>query len=169
MLRLEADSVTSQSVKIPFDFPYRQTIPEGKDPGDCIIIRPITVGTWFRIKPLLASIDDIGELISAGTPDFSEKVFRAIEKNSDVIFEIVCLGIHNKKGDMPKWFRETLEHNATWQDIYILLNAILFRLSHNPFLSSITLLKSMSPIGEAEIIALRKNRETWNCTAASLS
>ncbi|MEG1543221.1 MAG: hypothetical protein RR382_01675, partial [Tannerellaceae bacterium] len=31
-------------------------------------------------------------------------------------FEIVCIGIHNKRGDMPVWFREVLKDNCTWQD-----------------------------------------------------
>lgn len=82
-------------------------------------------------------------------------------KYDELIFEIVCLGIHNKKGDMPAWFREVLKDNCTWEDLYILLNAILFRLGCNPFSRTIIALEAVSPLSEEEIIALQENNETW--------
>lgn len=82
-------------------------------------------------------------------------------KYDEIIFEIVCLGIHNKKGNMPAWFREVLKDNCTWEDIYILLNAILFRIGCNPFSRTITALEAVSPLDEEELIALQKNNETW--------
>ena len=44
LFQQESESVTEQPVKIPFDFTNRDSIPKGKDPGDCIVIKPITVG-----------------------------------------------------------------------------------------------------------------------------
>lgn len=57
LFQQESESVTEQPVKIPFDFTNRDSIPKGKDPGDCIVIKPITVRTWFRIRPLLLEIE----------------------------------------------------------------------------------------------------------------
>ena len=65
LFQQESESVTEQPVKIPFDFTNRDSIPKGKDPGDCIVIKPITVRTWFRIRPLLLEIEkeDIDKMI----------------------------------------------------------------------------------------------------------
>lgn len=44
LFQQESDSVTEQPVRIPFDFSNRDSIPNGKDPGNSIVIKPITVG-----------------------------------------------------------------------------------------------------------------------------
>ena len=65
LFQQESDSVTEQPVRIPFDFSNRDSIPNGKDPGNSIVIKPITVRTWFRIRPLLLEIEkeDIDKMI----------------------------------------------------------------------------------------------------------
>ena len=73
-----------------------------------------------------------------------------MNKYDDVILSIVCIGLHNKKSDPSTWFRDTLKDNCTWEDLRILLNAILFRIGYNPFYKSIMTLKNMSPLSEAE-------------------
>lgn len=163
MLKLEAEAVTGQPVKIPFDFADLSSVPDGKTPGDSIVIKPMTVGTWFRLKPLLASVDkeDIQTIVSNGEPVFNQKTGDIMQKYDVLLFEIACVGIHNKNGDMPQWFRETLKKNCTWQDIFIIINAIFFRLNHISFMNSITLTRSVSPLGEEEIIALQENKKTW--------
>ena len=157
VLQLESESVSCQPVSIPFE------LPEGKTVGDSIAITPITVRTWFRIKPLLLYIDkeDREVLIADKNKGFSNQVAELIAKYDELIFEMVCLGIHNKKGDMPDWFREVLKDNCTWEDIYILLNAVLYRVGCNPFSRTIIALEAVSPLSEVEIIALQKNSETW--------
>ena len=163
VLQLESESVSCQSVAIPFEFTQLESFPEGKTAGNSIVITPITVRTWFRIKPLLLCIDkeDREVLIVDKNKGFSDRVAELIAKYDELIFEIVCLGIHNKKGDMPVWFREVLKDNCTWEDIYILLNAILYRIGYNPFSRTIIALEAVSPLSEEEIIALQKNSETW--------
>ena len=134
-----------------------------KKEGENFDTPSITVRTWFRIKPLLLYIDkeDRAILIADKDKRFSNRVAELIAKYDEIIFEIVCLGIHNKKGDMPAWFREVLKDNCTWEDIYILLNAILYRIGCNPFSRTIIALEAVSPLSEVEIIALQKNSETW--------
>lgn len=165
-LRLEAETVTEMPVKIPFEFKNKDAVPEGKDPGDCIVIRPITVRTWFRIRPLLMQIkaEDVGRMIvKAGelNDDFAE----LMDKYGELLMDIVCLGIHNKPSDPPAWFRDVLMDNSTWEDIRILLNAILYRIGYFPFCTSITTLQNVSPIGETEIIAAQENLQSWQNTA----
>lgn len=174
VLQLESESVSCQPVTLPFEFTRLESLPKGKAVGDNIVITPITVRTWFRIKPLLLYInkEDRAVLIADKEKGFSDRVAELIAKYDEIIFEIVCLGIHNKKGDMPAWFREVLKDNCTWEDIYILLNAILFRIGCNPFSRTIIALEAVSPLSEAEIIALQRNSETWMKTdrkAASCS
>ncbi len=163
VLQIESNVVTDQPVKIPFEFTRLDLLPEGKKLGDSIVITPLTVRTWFRIKPLLLHIDKQDREILTANKDtgFNNEIADLMAKYDEIIFEIVCLGIHNKKGNMPAWFREVLKDNCTWEDIYILLNAILFRIGCNPFSRTITALEAVSPLDEEELIALQKNNETF--------
>ena len=83
LFQQESESVTEQPVKIPFDFTNRDSIPKGKDPGDCIVIKPITVRTWFRIRPLLLEIEkeDIDKIhgLGLGADDYMTKPFSPSE------------------------------------------------------------------------------------------
>lgn len=174
VLQIESNVVTDQPVKIPFEFTRLDLFPEWKKLGDSIVITPLTVRTWFRIKPLLLQIDKQDREILTANKDtgFNNEIADLLAKYDEIIFEIVCLGIHNKRGNMPAWFREVLKDNCTWEDIYILLNAILFRIGCNPFSRTITALEAVSPLDEEELIALQKNNETWknrNRKAASCS
>ena len=174
VLQIESNVVTDQPVKIPFEFTRLDLLPEGKKLGDSIVITPLTVRSWFRIKPLLLYIDKQDREILTANKDtgFKNEIADLMAKYDEIIFEIVCLGIHNKRGNMPAWFREVLKENCTWEDIYILLNAILFRIGCNPFSRTITALEAVSPLDEEELIALQKNNETWknrNRKAASCS
>ena len=174
VLQIESNVVTDQPVKIPFEFTRLDLLPEGKKLGDSIVITPLTIRTWFRIKPLFLYIDKQDREILTANKDtgFKNEIADLMAKYDEIIFEIVCLGIHNKRGNMPAWFREVLKDNCTWEDIYILLNAILFRIGCNPFSRTITALEAVSPLDEEELIALQKNNETWknrNRKAASCS
>jgi hypothetical protein len=174
VLQIESNVVTDQPVKIPFEFTRLDLLPEGKKLGDSIVITPLTVRSWFRIKPLLLHIDKQDREILTANKDtgFKNEIADLMAKYDEIIFEIVCLGIYNKRGNMPAWFREVLKDNCTWEDIYILLNAILFRIGCNPFSRTITALEAVSPLDEEELIALQKNNETWknrNRKAASCS
>lgn len=163
VLQIESNVVTDQPVKIPFEFTRLDLLPEGKKLGDSIVITPLTVRSWFRIKPLLLYIDKQDREILTANKDtgFNNEIADLMANYDEIIFEIVCLGIHNKRGNMPAWFREVLKDNCTWEDIYILLNAILFRIGCNPFSRTITALEAVSPLSEEELIALQKNNETW--------
>ena len=163
VLQIESNVVTDQPVKIPFEFTRLDLLPEGKKLGDSIVITPLTIRTWFRIKPLLLHIDKQDREILTANKDtgFNNEIADLMAKYEEIIFEIVCLGIHNKRGNMPAWFREVLKDNCTWEDIYILLNAILFRIGCNPFSRTIIALEAVSPLSEEELIALQKNNESW--------
>lgn len=163
VLQIESNVATDRPVTIPFDFNRQDALPAGKKLNDSIVITPITVRTWFRIKPLLLHIEKQDRQILSANKDtrFNNQVAELMTKYDELIFEIVCLGIHNKRGDMPAWFREVLKDNCTWEDLYIILNAILFRIGCNPFLRTITALEAVSLLSEEEIIALQKNNESW--------
>ena len=162
LFKLESASITEQPVKIPFDFSEKKSIPAGKEVGDSIVIRPITVRTWFKLRPLLLEIDpaDLDKMIVKSdepTSDFPVMM----DKYGELLLDIVCLGIHNKPSEPPAWFRNVLIDNSTWEDIRILLNAIFFRIGYFPFCDSITMLQNVSPLGETEIIAAQKNLQSW--------
>lgn len=163
IVSLESDAVTEKAIRIPYEFTETQSVPPGKSAGDHIIITPITVRTWFKIKPLLLQIrqEDLNKMQSPDGQSFPTECPEIIHRYDDLLLDIVCLGIHNQKSDPPAWFREVLKDNSTWEDIAILLNAILFRLGYNPFYKSITMLKNVSPMTEAEIIAAQNNAASW--------
>lgn len=163
--QLESDTITEQPVKIDFEFSNRESIPEGKKVGDSITIEPITVRTWFRIRPLLLQIDkkDFDKMIykKGEKKEITKDLPDIMSKYSDLLLDIVCLGIHNKKTVPPQWFREVLMDNSTWEDIRILLNAVLYRIGFFPFCESITLLRNVSPLKtETEKIAVQ-NLTSW--------
>ncbi|MCE8835155.1 hypothetical protein K0F64_12140 [Phocaeicola vulgatus] len=165
LFKLESASITEQPVKIPFDFSERKSIPAGKEVGDSIVIRPITVRTWFKLRPLLLEIEpaDLDKMIVK--PDEPTSDFPVMmDKYGELLLDIVCLGIHNKPSEPPAWFRNVLIDNSTWEDIRILLNAIFFRIGYFPFCDSITMLQNVSPLGETEIIAAQKNLQSWQDT-----
>ena len=150
IIALESDTVSESTIRIPFEFACLDSVPEGKRVDKYITITPLTVRSWFRLKPLLLAIDpeDLEVIVGNGDGTFDPRVPEVI-------------GLHNKKSDPPAWFREVLKDNCTWEDTRILLNAVLFRVGYNPFYKSIMTLKNMSPLNEAEIIAARKNLKSW--------
>lgn len=164
----ESNTVSNQSVSIPFDFTNTESLPKGKNVGDSIVITPITVRSWFKMKPYFVHIDkeDIDKLVLKQGVEFDSEIRDVINKYDSLLFEIVCIGIHNKKGDMPGWFKNVLMDNCTWEDIGILLNAIIYHIGTTAFMNSITALKNVSPLDEEEIIALQQNKERWNRKAA---
>ncbi len=162
MLFRESDAAVDKSIKIPFEF---RNVPSDKvdKVGQHIVIRPATVSTWFRLKPLLAMIEgkDLELAKAAKGKDFNTDIAEVMERYDTLIMEIVYLGIHNNDGDMPEWFKKVLIDSCTWEDIYILFNAIIYRLGTSSFLNTITAMEAVSPLDEREIIALQENKETW--------
>ncbi|MGL5958097.1 MAG: hypothetical protein ACRCZZ_05850 [Phocaeicola sp.] len=167
LLNHETDVITERAIKIPFDFSNRESIPKRESP-DCVVVTPITVRTWFKLRPLLLQIDreDL-ESIVVQQGETSIDAIDMMDKYGDLLLDIVCIGIHNKPSDPPEWFKEALKDNSTWGDIRILLNAILYRIGQFPFYKSITTLQSVSPTGETEIIAAQKNLQSWRGSAKS--
>lgn len=163
IVSLESDTVTEKPIRIPYEFPETKAVPEGKSPGDHIVVTPITVRTWFQMKPLLLQIrkEDLDHILLREGKGFTTECIEIISRYDQLLLDIICLGIHNRKSDPPVWFREVLKDNSTWEDLGILLNAILFRLGYNPFYKSITMLKNVSPMTEAEIIAAQNNARSW--------
>lgn len=158
---LESQSVTDQPVEIPFEF---KNVPEGKEVRDNIVVRPITVRTWFQLKPYFLHIEkeDIDLLIaSKDSNSLSAEALRVIEKYDELLFEMICIGLHNKPGNMPEWFKEVLKDSCTWEDMYILWNAIIFRVGAMSFINTITAAKAVSPLDEKEIIAFQENKDSW--------
>lgn len=164
---LESETITEKAISIPFAFENRESVPEGKEPGDCIVIRPITVRTWFRIRPLILQIEkeDLDRMI-VSKDEANADLADLMAKYDELIVDIICIGIHNKKSDAPQWFRDVLVDNTTWDDLRILLNAIIYRIGFFPFCESITMLQNVSPLKtETEIIAAHKNLTSWQESA----
>ena len=159
----DCSTAVEQAIKIPFEFSDKSSIPKGVELRDEIVITPITVRSWFKIKSLLIQIDtqDIQKFVCSKDEPYPLHAEEMIAKYDDIILDIVCLGIHNKKTDPPGWFREVLKDNSRWDDILILLNAILFRTGYPAFCRSITTLQSVSPLRMKEIIAFTTNLESW--------
>ena len=104
LLRLESASITEPPVTIPFDFDNKDAIPAGKDVGNSIVIRPITVRTWFRLRPLLLEIDqeDLDKMIVKADEITCE--FPALmNKYGELLIDIVCLDTICVQNDMLRY------------------------------------------------------------------
>lgn len=163
-LHLEADAIAENPVRIPFKWDFKDNIPPNVDLGDELIINPITVQTWFRIKPLIMDIErnDFDNLIQkpvSSIPDI--ELINLIGKYDTTLLQIIFLGLHNQPGELEDWKKKALADNCTWSDIFILANAVLFRIGQQSFRKSITVLQNVSPLTEPEIIAAQSNLESW--------
>lgn len=127
-----------------------------------IVIEPQKVGTFFRFSTLLSKIqhEDLEKITVDQERDFDVSAPEAIAKYGPVIVEIICVGIHNRKGAFPEYMPEFIRENCTWKDLHFFLNAILFRIGTMAFTNSTTLLKKVGPRA-AEKIALQKNLTSW--------
>lgn len=165
---MESETVTEQPIKIPFSFENKDAIPKGKSVGSYIVITPIKVSTWFKIRPFLLNIDkdDLDKLVQK-PGEMNTNFVGMMDKYGDMLIDIIQLGIHNKPTSPPIWFRQVLVDNCTWEDIRILLNAVLYRIGYFPFCNAITTAKNVSPISEQEIIAAQKNLKSWPAVAKS--
>ncbi|MEG1544586.1 MAG: hypothetical protein RR382_08705 [Tannerellaceae bacterium] len=159
----DCHTAIEDTIKIPFDFSDKSNVPDGVKLNDEIVITPITVRTWFKIKSLLIQIDtdDIQKMVCSKDEPYPAHAEEIIAKYDDIILDILCIGIHNKKSDPPEWFREVLKDNSRWGDLFILLNAVLFRIGYPAFCKSITVLRNVSPLTMKEMIAFTTNLESW--------
>lgn len=150
--------ITEKPVSFEFKVENGDMIPEGKKITK-ITVRPLLVGTVLKIQPLLLRIkqEDLKKIIVRDGVDFDEEAPSLFNKYQNLILDIITIGIHNKRSDPPKWFKEMLVYNTTWKDLHILFNAVVFRMGYRNFLKSINLAaERLSLQNEAEIIALQK-------------
>jgi len=161
ILELQADSIADIPFCVPFEVEDSSMLPEGVT-IDKITIHPLKVGTVFRIIPLIGKIfkKDLEKITVNMERDFDEAAPGVIGKYGETIIEIICLGIHNRKGAFPGYMPEFLKENCRWKDLHLLLNAVLFRMGTRAFTDSTTALMRVGP-GAEEIIALQRNLESW--------
>lgn len=158
----QIDAILEKPFVIDFEIEHRWMVPFWKwRKMKKITIRPMTVETYFKILPLVVQFedDDLGKITEARTttPD----VVKVMKKYSELVVNIVFIGLWNRPGMMPRWFRKFLMSNCTMEDYHIFLSAILYRMGVRSFYQSIMLEKRMSPMEQKEIIALQKNVETY--------
>lgn len=161
ILEMQAESVTDLPFEVPFEVTDSSMLPEGVT-IESIKIESLKVGTVFRINPLLTRIDkeDLKKISVNNERDFDESAPEIFEKYSDLIIQVICIGIHNRKGNYPEYLPEFLKENCRWKDLHMLLNAVIYRMGTLAFIDSTIMLMKMGP-GAAEIIALRENLESW--------
>jgi len=173
LLELQADSIADIPLRIPFEIHDSSMLPENfpakketREEREIltseIVIEPQKVGSFFRMYHLISKIDkeDLEKISVSQERDFDESAPEIIAKYGPVIIEIICVGIHNKKGEYPKYMPEFIRENCTWKDLHFFLNAILFRIGTLSFINSTTALMRVGP-GAEEMIALQKNLDSW--------
>lgn len=169
LLQMQMDAVLEKPVSYPVTVDDPSLLPEGKT-IDHITITPLKVRTVMEITPKLMLIDkdDLDKITVKKGADFDPSAPEIFNKYHDLILDIICIGIRNKKGDSPAWFKEFLAGNFTWQELHIFLNAIFFRMNSKSFQSSIILAKRMSPIDDRGIIALQNQMKKNLSTSTAL-
>jgi hypothetical protein len=169
ILELQAESITDLPFEVPFEVTDDSMLPDGVT-IDKIRITPLKVGTVLRITPLLGKIKthDLEKISVNRDRDFDESAPELFDKYSDLIIEVICIGIHNRKSSYPDYMPGFLKENCLWKDLHMLLNAILYRMGTLAFIDSTTALMKVGP-GAAETIALQRNLESWSKSRSILS
>lgn len=162
LLKLQSNLITGAPAKFPISAEDTSMLPKGMK-LDQLTIYPLKVGTVMRITPLCSEIskEDFEKITSNKDQAFHPEAPKLIEKYSGVIIKIICHGIHNKKGKYPGWMERFLQMNFTFQDIHVLLNAVLFRMGTISFTESTIDLQKMG-LESVEIIAMQKNLKTYS-------
>lgn len=167
LLELQGSLITDVPLEIPFTVDDPSMLPEGIV-MDKIIVNLLKVGTVFRINPLIAKIDneDLKKVTVSRDQKYDASIQEVFEKYSEVVLEIICMGIHNKNTPYPDYLKDFLRENCTWEDLHIILNAVLFRMGALSFLDSTTEIAKVGLQSAEEIIALQQNLESWQSHSA---
>lgn len=161
LLKLQSNLITGSPAKFPITVEDSSMLPQGVKINQ-ITIHPLKVGTVMRITPLCSEIpeNDFEKISSNKDKAFHPEAPALIEKYSGVILKIICHGIHNKKGKYPGYMEKFLQMNFTFQDLHVLLNAVLFRMGTISFTESTIEIQKMGPMN-MEIIAMNRNLNSW--------
>lgn len=127
LFQQESESVTDQAVKIPFEFTNRDSIPKGKDPGNCIVIKPVTVRTWFRIRPFLLEVEkeDLDKMIvkdgelNADFPELMNKYGGLLLTSSASGFTISLVILRNGSRTLSQTIRHGRIYGSCLMQLYI--------------------------------------------------
>jgi hypothetical protein len=169
ILQLQAESIADYPHKIPFIINNSSMLPEGfpvveKDGVTTteLVVYPAKVGTFIRIYPLLSKIDpqDIEKITVTQERAFDPSAPEVMGRYAETIVEIICVALHNKKGDYPPYMPEFIRENCSFRDLHVIVNSILARLGTMAFIDSTTELMKVGP-GAEEMIALQKNLQSW--------
>lgn len=112
-----------------------------------IEIKPLTVGQYFEVAPLLASIQIEGEVTQE---NLHELVLPQIEKYKDNLEQIFKILFDVKIDDL---------HPI---DLYNLLGIVNMQMDHGNFIGAITSLSAMSRTRTADLIANQKRLNEQN-------
>ena len=158
LIGAQSAAITEHPVSFPVELEDITMLPKGKE-IKAITIKPIKVRTVAQLMPLLVSIEseDLKKISTSKERAFDPEAVQLFQKYHKTILEVLCVGIHNKAGDYPAWFRQMIEANFTWQELHVFLNAILYRMGSQSFQNSIILSNRMSPMEDKGIIAMSKN------------
>ena len=144
---------------LPEGFDMRRE--EGKNITE-LMVYPAKVATFLQIHNLIAKVDkeDLDKIVVSQERAYDAEAPDIMAKYEGVIIDIICHGLHNRRGPYPAYMPEFIRANCTWRDLHVILNSILSRLGQMAFIESTTALTRVGP-GAAEMIALQKNLQTW--------
>ena len=169
LLEIQAETITDHPHRIPFVINDSSMLPEDfpvtkKDDQTFteLVIIPAKVGTFLRIYPLIAKIEkeDLEKITVSPERAFDVNAPEIMLKYTEVIIEIICIGLHNRRGEYPEYMPEFIKENCAFRDLHVILNAILFRLGTMAFTDSTTMLMKVGP-GAEGMIALQENLTSW--------
>lgn len=146
MLEESIECLCGEPFIVPFekDKKYKGKVP------DKLVFEPLKFGTMMKLQPLLSRLEDLSELVNDDNIEcsilsndikFLGKQLEIIEKNSDLIIEILCIAYHNTKGEYSQESKDMFMYNLSTKEIYLLLRAIISRLDTKSFTNSTIMIK----------------------------
>lgn len=113
-----------------------------------LVITGVTLGTLARIST------KVNKMMVKSDKGWPDRAFHFIEANTKQLIDVVALGIHNKKGDPPKWLYDVLENNFSVDELKQLFDRIYRRLDLTGFfhiMGSVRTLDVLSDTPETEV------------------
>ena len=147
-------------IETPFSFSITNKL-DDVDVPDEIIIKPATPYTFFKINKLINQLPKFGKIEPlADKRLYSDEHVKIVEKNKDLVLDIICIAWWNKKGDYPPEYKEVLLHGVvSIKEWLLVFYEIVMRIGYMDFINTTALMLQAGLYNEPEIIAGQKKKK----------
>lgn len=115
-----------------------------------LVISGCTPGTLYRISAI------INRMKAKTEKKGIDKIFDIVEANTRDLVEVIALGIHNKKGDPPKWLRDALMDEFSFGQLEAIFKRVYGRLDVSTFFGIMGSIREINILTDTQEIEVPK-------------